>query len=232
VIEVEWKLGAPALRVGILEATGVTVGPASDRLEQTLDEEIARRRQAGPLPAELRQEIRDLLRRGGFRPTGRSKPASEYLANAAQEGQFPRINNLVDINNLLSLRTGWPMSLLDLDRILGDAPSARLELRLGRAGESYVFNPAGQAIELAGLLLLAGPRGAAGNPVKDALETKITAATRRVLGVIYTSRRLASADQLAQVAGDFAALLQREGGARQVEVRLLAEEAARVDAVS
>src|SRR3712207_7695492 len=46
-----------------------------------------------------------LLRNGGFRPSGRNKPASEYLAQAAREGRFPRINNLVDVNNLVSLRS-------------------------------------------------------------------------------------------------------------------------------
>ena len=28
---------------------------------------------------EVRQAVRDLLRQGGFKPTGRSKPAAEYL---------------------------------------------------------------------------------------------------------------------------------------------------------
>ena len=38
----------------------------------------------------LRQEVRDLLRHGGHKPTGRGKPSSEYLVRAAGEGKVPR----------------------------------------------------------------------------------------------------------------------------------------------
>src|SRR5262249_26113317 len=34
----------------------------------------------------VRELVRALLRHGGFKPTGRSKPASEYLLRAAGEG--------------------------------------------------------------------------------------------------------------------------------------------------
>ena len=32
---------------------------------------------------QVRQDVRDLLRHGGYKPTGRGKPASEYLVRAA-----------------------------------------------------------------------------------------------------------------------------------------------------
>jgi len=91
--------------------------------------------------------VRGLLRRGGFKPSGRNKPASEYLAQAAREGRFPRINNLVDVNNLISLESGLPISLLDLAAV-----GERAEIRYGAPGEKYVFNSGGQEIELAGLI--------------------------------------------------------------------------------
>ena len=42
------------------------------------------------------QRVRDLLRAGGFKPAGRSKPASEYLVRAAGEGKLAGINLVVD----------------------------------------------------------------------------------------------------------------------------------------
>ena len=43
----------------------------------------------------VRAAVRELLRSGGFKPTGRSKPASEYLLKAAAEG-LASINAAVD----------------------------------------------------------------------------------------------------------------------------------------
>ena len=47
---------------------------------------------------EARQAVRDLLRHGGFKPTGRSKPASEYLVRTAEETGLSTINLVVDIS--------------------------------------------------------------------------------------------------------------------------------------
>ena len=44
----------------------------------------------------VRPVIRDLLRHGGFKPSGRSKPASEYLVRAASDGGMRSINAVVD----------------------------------------------------------------------------------------------------------------------------------------
>src|SRR5437763_2915545 len=51
----------------------------------------------------VREAVRAMLRHGGFRPAGRSKPASEYLLKAAADGQLQAINAAVDICNAVSL---------------------------------------------------------------------------------------------------------------------------------
>src|SRR5207245_5378863 len=48
---------------------------------------------------EVRAAVRALLRHGGFKPAGRSKPASEYLQQAAQSGALQPINPAVDVCN-------------------------------------------------------------------------------------------------------------------------------------
>lgn len=132
-----------------------------------------------------RAAIRDLLRHGGYRPTGRGKPAAEYLLRTAAEGRFPRINVAVDVLNLASLHSGLPISVIDLDRA-----RAPFTIRLGREGERYVFNPAGQEIAVEGLLLLADAEGACANAVKDAQRTKTSDATRRTLSVVWGTKTL------------------------------------------
>ncbi|MBA2243665.1 MAG: hypothetical protein H0W11_01830 [Gemmatimonadetes bacterium] len=44
----------------------------------------------------VRAAVRDLLRWGGYKPTGRGMPASEYLVRAAGEGTLGSINLAVD----------------------------------------------------------------------------------------------------------------------------------------
>jgi hypothetical protein len=110
---------------------------------------------------EVRSEVRDLLRHGGYKPTGRGKPASEYLIRAVSEGALSPINAAVDVCNIVSLHGGLPISVIDLDR-------AQSPFRIGVAppGESYVFNASGQTIDLEGLLCLFDAEGPCANAVK------------------------------------------------------------------
>ncbi|HCF61448.1 MAG TPA: hypothetical protein DFS52_26055 [Myxococcales bacterium] len=134
----------------------------------------------------IRSTVRDLLRHGGFKPTGRSKPASEYLLRTATEGPLGSINLAVDACNAVSLHSGLPMSVVDLDR-------TRLPLRVGiaQAGDAYVFNTSGQVIDLEGLLCLFDAEGPCANAVKDAQRTKTSASTCRTLSIVWGPRALA-----------------------------------------
>ena len=205
---------------GVVVARGVRVMQASLELSARLDALIARRSTEDFPPPQVKDAIRAMLRRGGFKPSGRNKPASEYLAQAAREGRFPRINNLVDINNLLSLESGLPISLLDLQ-----ATGDHVELRYGRDAESYVFNPAGQAIDLNGLVCVCRVEGGQsvplGNPVKDSMPAKLNEHTRGVVGVIYAGRAAIAAPQLGSLASEFGDLLKTYGAAESVDVRVL-----------
>ncbi|HET9990294.1 MAG TPA: hypothetical protein VFQ65_17305 [Kofleriaceae bacterium] len=133
----------------------------------------------------VRAEVRSLLRQGGFKPAGRSKPASEYLHAVQQEGKFPAINAAVDACNLVSLHSGLPISLVDLD-----ATHGALRIDLAPPGTSYPFNPSGQLIDVGGLCCLFDADGPTGTPVKDAQRTKTHAGTRVALSIIWGTRTL------------------------------------------
>lgn len=128
----------------------------------------------------LRTAVRDMLRHGGYKPTGRGKPASEYLVRAAHDGTLRSINLAVDACNAVSLHSGLPISLIDLDRA---RPPFRIAV--APAGQRYVFNPAGQEIDLAGLVCLFDAGGPCANAVKDAQRTKTAGDTRRTLSVVW-----------------------------------------------
>jgi len=212
-MDMENQIADPAFIAGVVVAAGVRAGPAAPELERELGELVLLRSTEEFPPPDVKEAIRKLLKKGGFKPSGRNKPASEYLAQAAREGRFPRINNLVDINNLLSLETGLPISLLDRA-----AFSGRASLRYGLPGEKYVFNNAGQEIDLSGLICVcSGPGAPLGNPVKDSMAGKLKAETESVLGVIYASRDCEAGRNIAAHARRFAELLQKFGGAKEAQ---------------
>ena len=109
----------------------------------------------------LRAAVRDMLRHGGYKPTGRGKPASEYLVRAASEGALGAINLAVDACNAVSLHSGFPISVVDLDRARGP-----FRIGIAPAGASYVFNASGQEIDLGGLLCLWDAEGPCANAVR------------------------------------------------------------------
>jgi DNA/RNA-binding domain of Phe-tRNA-synthetase-like protein len=136
----------------------------------------------------IKAAVRDLLRHGGYKPSGRSKPASEYLAAAFAKAEFPRINAMVDACNVVSLHAGLPISLVDVDRL---DHSAALTIRIAPPGTSYVFNPSGQIIDASGLVCLYDAQGPTGTPVKDAQRTKTHDATVAALAIVWGTRALA-----------------------------------------
>ena len=128
----------------------------------------------------VRGRVRDLLRHGGYKPTGRGKPASEYLLRAASDGALGPINLAVDACNVVSLHSGLPISVIDLERA-----TAPLRVGVAAAGESYVFNASGQTIDLTGLLCVSDASGPSANGVKDAQRTKTSAGTVRALAIVW-----------------------------------------------
>jgi DNA/RNA-binding domain of Phe-tRNA-synthetase-like protein len=210
------------LSIGVVEAA-VTIGPSTGELSQLLVGE-------GPLPspfevgAESRQPtydgIRNLLRHAGYKPSGRNKPAAEYLNKAfAKDGLLPSIFNVVDVNNVVSLYSGLPISIFDASRLAGD-----LVIRPGGEGDSYVFNKVGQELSLKHLLTVHYRSGddliPAGNAVKDSMATKVHEGTERVIAVVY-SRPDALLDQRLSAAVDwYESLLRTHCGATDVDTAI------------
>lgn len=128
----------------------------------------------------VRAAIRDLFRAGGYRPTGRGKPASEYLHTAAINGRLGSINAAVDLCNVVSLHSQLPISLVDVVKL--ETP---LAIGLPGSRTAYVFNASGQEIDITGLISLRDAGGWCANGVKDSQRTKTNGATQRTLTVIW-----------------------------------------------
>ncbi|MBR1963337.1 MAG: hypothetical protein IKA19_01375 [Muribaculaceae bacterium] len=107
----------------------------------------------------------------------RYRPSSEALCRRAVKGmELYRINALVDIINLISMRSGYSIGGFDADCIQGDL----LRLGAGRTGE--VFNAIGRGqLNIEGLPLYRDAVGGIGTPTSDEERTKLSIATRRLL---------------------------------------------------
>lgn len=142
---------------------------------------------AAPLKSDdqVREAVRLLLRHGGFKPSGRSKPASEYLIRAVGEGALSKINACVDVCNIVSLHSGLPISVVDLTKA-----AAPFKIAIAPQGASYIFNASGQSIDLGGLLCLWDREGPCANAVKDAQRTKTDNNTTETLTVIWGTTAL------------------------------------------
>ncbi|QDV05695.1 B3/4 domain protein [Planctomycetes bacterium Poly30] len=187
------EIPVPADLVRLFEP-GATVDDPTSGLKPMLPEE----REV------LRQDVRDLLRHGGHKPTGRGKPSSEYLVRAQAEGKIPSINLAVDACNAVSLHSGLPISVIDLD--LAQPP-----LEVSIAGdESYVFNASGQEISLRGLLCLRDAAGPIANAVKDCHRTKTSPATTQTLTILWAP--IAHAEHAEKAKTYYQALLTRTPG--------------------
>jgi DNA/RNA-binding domain of Phe-tRNA-synthetase-like protein len=156
----------------------------------------------------IRAAVRDLLRHGGFKPTGRSKPASEYLQKAVSDGSLGSINLAVDVCNIVSLHSGLPISVIDIER--ARPPYA---VDIAKPGTQYVFNLSGQTIDVAGLLCLFDADGPCACAVKDAQRTKTTPDTRETLSLVWGT--LALAGRAEKVAGWYRSLLEQYGATVQ-----------------
>jgi DNA/RNA-binding domain of Phe-tRNA-synthetase-like protein len=126
----------------------------------------------------------------------------------------------VDANNAVSLEWGYPASVFDLGKT-----GLELLLRRGLPGESYVFNPSGQEIDLEDLVVVcrraaSGAWEPCGNPVKDAMATKVFEDARDVAAVVYAPSAEPS-DRLRSCAERFRELLLSECGAAESAILIV-----------
>jgi len=179
-------------------------GPALLKQLESLYEELAEGRAGGG--EERRKAVRDVLRNGKYKPAGRGKPASEYLSGIWKEsGCLDLINNVVDVNNLVSLRHGLPISAFDVSKMSGG-----VTIRLGRSGEQYVFNASGQELDCADLIVVCDETGPIGSPIKDSQATKLFPGATEILYVVYANRFHTPPDDLLAVAAELGSALAED----------------------
>ena len=172
----------PIVKPGVLWLDGATVVDRAPALDAPLAAaEAAMRDEAGSVRLQPDLDaVRTMYKRVGIDPT-KTRPSSEALLRRVRKGdRLPRINSIVDVCNWCSFEFQLPYGLYDAGHIEGD----RVDLRLGRDGESYP-GIRKDAVHVAGRIALADAAGPFGNPTSDSARTMVTTATTRVLLVVF-----------------------------------------------
>lgn len=122
---------------------------------------------------------REAYKRCGKDP-GRYRPSAEALRRRLMRGiELYQIDTLVDLINLVSLRTGHSIGGFDADKIQG----YRLELGIGKAGELFEGIGRGE-LNIEGLPVYRDAVGGIGTPTSDNERTKMGLETTHILAIV------------------------------------------------
>ena len=214
-IAAELKARCPAAALGCVEA-GVVTGATPAALEEALQvfsERIAKL----PEPRAVLESDAIKAARAGYKALGkdpaRYRGSAEALLRRLIAGKgMPRINNVVDVINLVSVESRLPIGLYDLAHVEGP-----IEFRAGLAGESYK-GIGKYDLNLEGLPLFADEKGPHGSATSDSERTMVTMATKRVLAIIVS---FGGASALDGATKRLAELLREHAAATEIDRKIV-----------
>jgi DNA/RNA-binding domain of Phe-tRNA-synthetase-like protein len=142
----------------------------------------------------------------------RYRGSAEALLRRVIAGKgLPRINNVVDVINYVSVESRLPVGLYDLAHVEGD-----IVFRAGRAGETYK-GIGKYDLNLEGLPVFCDALGPHGSPTSDSERTMVTEATGQVLAIIIS---FGGADTLQRWGLQMTGLLERYASGKNIQVNI------------
>ena len=114
------------------------------------------------------------------RNPGRYRVSSEALLRRVRRGdELYHVNSVVDVNNLISVKSGLSVGSYDLSKIHGDVVLRKAEHSEGYTGIGKEF------LDMENMLVLADDEGIFGSSMSDSTRTMVTDTARDILVVIY-----------------------------------------------
>lgn len=154
------------------------------------------------------KESRAAYKKFGKDPS-RYRVSSEALLRRIGQGKgLYQINTVVDVNNLISIESGFSVGSYDLAHAKGD-----LIFRVGKEGESY--KGIGKTeLNIEGLPLIADEVGALGSSTSDSERAMITMDTTEVLTLIYSFSEREALEEALSYGEEY---LKKYAGAKNIE---------------
>lgn len=151
---------------------------------------------------------REAYKRCGKDP-GRYRPSAEALRRRLMRGiELYQIDTLVDLINLVSLRTGHSIGGFDADKIQG----THLELGIGKVDEPFEGIGRGE-LNIGGLPVYRDAIGGIGTPTSDNERTKMGLDTTHILAIVNGYNGKEGLKEAAEMIED---LLKKYGEADEV----------------
>jgi len=179
-IEIDSRIleASPDIQIGLLSAV-VHNGDTCDELWQEIEAEAAQIAQNYELLAINKRPAiaatRRLYKALGKDP-GRYRVASEALCRRIVRGLgLYRLTTLIDVVNLVSIKSGYPISGLDASKIVGDT----LTMGVGEKDEPYYGIGRG-LLNIEGMPVYRDALGGVATPTSDEERTKFTSDTTHV----------------------------------------------------
>lgn len=145
----------------------------------------------------------------------RYRPSAEALTRRIAQGKgLYRVNNLVDLLNLVSIQSGFSIGGFDLDPIIGDTA-----LKIAAEGEPYEAIGRGQ-LNIAGLPAMYDDLGPFGTPTSDSVRTMVRPETNRFLMVFYA---FSNSDLLPEFILQASSLLEKFASAKHLNYKTLSK---------
>ncbi len=139
----------------------------------------------------------------------RYRPSAESLLRRVANGKgLYHINNVIDILNLISVKTGFSICGYDYDRVEGQVSMGR-----GQAGEPYEGIGRGE-LNIENLPVFRDDKGAFGTPTSDSVRTMVNDSTKRFLMIIIGFNNQAKIEAALDETSD---LLKRFAGGKEQE---------------
>ena len=171
----------------------VQVAEPDKRLMELLDNEI-QKLEAIHTPESIRELSTVKANKNAYRVLGkdpnRYRPAAEALLRRVANGKgLYHINNVVDILNLISVKTGFSICGYNFDAIEG-----AINMGIGQPDEPYQGIGRGD-VNIENLPVFRDDLGAFGNPTSDSIRTMVSELTQRFMMVIIGFEGRASIEQ-------------------------------------
>lgn len=143
------------------------------------------------------------------RNPGRYRVSSESLIRRIRRSEdLYRINSVVDVNNLISVRSGLSVGSYDLSQIHG-----AVVLRKAEHGEGYT-GIGKDFLDMENMIVLADNEGIFGSSMSDSIRAMVTDSTTDILVVIYCFE---NAIDLNALLHESASVFERFAGAKNIE---------------
>lgn len=207
----------PAVRVGCLQYR-VTVEKKNEEMWKYLKKDIFRKVKDAIFDYGINEipnikESRAAYKAFGKDPS-RYRVSSEALIRRIGQGKgLYEVNTVVDVNNLISIESGFSVGSYDAAKIEDE-----LVFRIGREGETYK-GIGKDEIRIDCLPVLSDEKGAIGSSTSDSERAMITENAEEVLTLIYSFSENADLEAALEYGKKY---LEKYAGAQEVEAWVVA----------